>query len=504
MKENTNRAIAYNSIILYIKMAINTVCGLLSTRFALQALGVVDYGLYAVLGGIIGFISIFNTIMVLTSNRFIAVAIGKGDVIGINKQFNVNFVIHLAIALFALAIAYPIGFWYIPHFVNYAGDLSDAMMVYLISIAGSIISFVGVPYNGLLMAKEKFIVFSLIDMISHIVRLIITWMLVYYFDNKLFIYTVTMASLTALPTIVYITYCTRHYKEVVRIRFIRDKQMYKQVFGFSAWVTVGAVASVGRSQGAALIVNAFFDTVMNTAMGIGSAINGYVTNFAQNIKQPMAPQITKSYANGNNERTDELLTMSTKYTFLVTLLIGSIFLSAPDWIIELWLGSVPQFSSVFLVLFIVNNLVQSLNSGVGILIFASGKISLYQIINSLLNVLAIILGYIVLKLGNPAYYLCIAYICISVVNFFTIQMVLNRVVKYDNGKLWKNSFLPSLIVVALFVPSLFVLNFLPPIVRIVSVFSYLCLLEYFLGLSKKERHMVLSLFHDFYKKIFVK
>ena len=150
MQENTNRAIAYNSLVIYGKMAINTICALLTTRFALQALGVVDFGLYSLLGGIISFVAIFNTIMLSTSNRFIAVAIGKGDTLEINKQFNVNLVVHVSIAILVLLLAYPIGNWYIPRYVNYTGDMSIAMIVYMVSIFGVSLSFVGVPYNGLL------------------------------------------------------------------------------------------------------------------------------------------------------------------------------------------------------------------------------------------------------------------------------------------------------------------------------------------------------------------
>lgn len=169
--ENTNRAIAYNSVILYSRMIVNTICALLSTRFALHALGVVDYGLYAVLGGIISFIGIFNTIMLSTSNRFIAVAIGKGNINEVNKQFNVNFIIHVAIAVFALIVTIPIGEWYIPRYVNYDGPLYNAHVVYIVSVIGSIFSFIGVPYNGVLMAKEKFIVFSLVDVALHVLKL---------------------------------------------------------------------------------------------------------------------------------------------------------------------------------------------------------------------------------------------------------------------------------------------------------------------------------------------
>lgn len=492
MQENTNKAIAYNSIVLYGKMAINTICALFTTRFALQALGVVDFGLYAVLGGIISIMSIFNTIMITTSNRFIAVAIGKGDMVEANKQFNVNLTVHVAIALLALFLAYPVGNWYIPRYVNYSGPLGNAMMVYLVSIVGCIISFVGVPYNGLLMAREKFVVFSLVDVVIHIVKLLAALILVYCFENKLLIYTLTMAVLTAASTMVYIIYCSKHYRDVVKIRLVRNREMYKKVFGFSAWVSIGAVASVGKSQGAALVVNTFFDTVMNSAMGVAASINSYVGLFAQNLIQPMQPQITKSYAAGNHERTDELLIMSAKYCFMATFLVGSLFLVAPDWILGVWLGEVPPFAPIFLVLLVTDNILRSFNGGVSNIIFASGKIGLYQALTSTLNVLSVVAAYFVLRGGAPAYYLTVTYICFSVIVFFAIQLSLHVTLHYDNRKLWKHSYIPSLITIALFVPVLFVPVSIHPLFKMIISFIYLCFLEWFICLTKSERNRLTS------------
>lgn len=485
--ENTNKAIALNSLILYAKMAITTICALLTTRFALQALGVVDFGLYAVLGGIISFISLFNTIMLSTSNRFIAVAIGKGNLDEANKQFNVNLLVHVAIALFALLIAYPVGEWYIPRYVNYDGPISNAMMVYFVSIVGCVFSFVGVPYNGLLMAKEKFVVFSLVDVLVHIIKLVITWLLIAHFEHKLLTYTLTMSLMTAMTTVIYYAYCSRHYKEIVGLRLVRERAMYKSVFNFSAWVGIGAIAHVGRDQGAALIVNAFFNTVMNTAMGVAASINSYVSLFAQNITQPMAPQITKSYAAGNKKRTDELLVMSTKYSFLLMFLIGSFFLVESEWLLSLWLVEVPAYASVFLVLFIINNLIQSLNSGISNIIFASGKIALYQIIVSITNVLSVIAGFFVLRGGAEAYYLLVAYIVVSVIRFFAVQWVLHQTLKYDNSLLIKQSYLPSLLVAILFCPVFLLTDRIHPIIILIVSFIYVCVLEWFIGFNKEER-----------------
>lgn len=500
MRENTNRAIAYNSVILYGKMAITTICALLTTRFALKALGVVDYGLYSVLGGIISFISIFNTIMLSTSNRFIAVAIGKGNKDEANEQFNVNLSIHVAIALLALIIAIPVGLWYIPRYVNYSGPLSNSMMVYFISIIGCVVSFVGVPYNGLLMAKEKFIVFSMVEVVAHLLKLMVAWLLISHFEHKLFLYTITMAILTGAHTLVYIVYCRHYYKEIIRIRIVHNREMYKRVFGFSSWVAVGAVAQVGKNQGAALLVNAFFDTVMNTAMGIAASINAYVSMFAQNITQPMAPQITKSYAAGNRKRTDELLIMSTKYSFLLTLLIGSLFLASPEWLLQLWLGEVPPYATVFLVLFIIDNLILSLNAGVQNIIFASGKLGLYQISVSALNVLSVVLGFFVLRGGAAAYYLTVSYIIVSVIKFFVIQWVLHRTLDYNNSILWRYSYLPCLFIVILFIPVLLIPLSIHPLMKIALSTTYLVLLELAFGLNKEERLRLTAFLKGIIKK----
>ena len=491
MQENTNKAIAFNTVILYIKMAVTTICALLSTRYALSALGVVDYGLYAVLGGMISVMAILNTIMVSTSNRFIAVAIGRGNMEDANKQFNVNLSIHIAIALIVLLVAYPIGNWYIHHYVNYDGSIENAVIVFCITIAGSIISFIVVPYNGLLMAKEKFIVFCAIDVVSHIIRLAVTWALVYHFQQKLLIYAAMMAIVHALPALFYLVYCSYKYYDIVRLRFVRDKKKYREVFKFSMWVGVGALTNVGRSQGAALIVNAFFNTVMNTALGIAYIVNAYVALFATNITKPIAPQITKSFAAGNVQRTDELLVMSIKYCYLMTLMVGALFLAEPEWLLNLWLGEVPPYTKIFLILFIIDNLVLSLNEGVGNIIFASGKIGLYQICSSLINILALLTGYFVLRGGAPAYYLAVSYIAVSVIRFFAIQWSLHRTLNYNNRILWKQAYMPSLLTTLLFVPILVIPTPLHPLLNLVITFLYLCLLVCGVGLSKNERNKIM-------------
>lgn len=501
MLENTNKAIFFNSIILYARMGITTVCALLTTRFALQALGIVDFGLYSVLGGFISLIGIFNTIMLSTSNRFIAVAIGRGDVEEANKQFNVNLIVFICIAVFMLLLAYPVGDWYIHRYVNYEGDIENAMMVYLISILGAIISAIGTPYRGLLVAKEKFIVFCSVDVISHVVRLVVALLLINHFSHKLLIYTITLSIMTAMPVLVYYVYCKKVFSKISRIKIVREKQKYKEVLDYSSWIGIGAFAQLAKNQGAALLVNAFFNTIMNTALGIANSMMSYIQLFANNVVQPMLPQITKSYASGNVKRTNELLLMSTKFAFLFMFIISIPFLTEPEVLIRLWLGEVPPYCVDFLVLLIIDNLVLSLNSGVANVVFASGKVKWYQIAVSGLNILSIVIAYVFLTNGAFATTLLYVYIVVTTIKFFVVQGVLHRTLGYDNRMLIKGSYLPSLLVVVLCLPAILIDYNVSPLLRLFLSVLYTCVVVFYVGLNSKERQYVVNIIKNMFLRI---
>lgn len=492
MKENTNRAIALNSIILYIRLIINLVCSLFATRFSLAALGVSDYGLYAVLGGIISFMSILNTIMVATTNRYISVAIGKGDVIEIREQFNVNLFIHIFIALITLVIMIPLGEWYVYHYVNYDGNMDVASKVLLISLVGSVVSFISVPYNGLMMAKENFITFCSVDVIAHILKLLVAYLLIDNFENKLLIYAGSLAFLTALPTLIYYVYCNVKYREITQFTLVKDIDKYKDVLSFSVWVGYGAIASVAKTQGAAVIVNMFFNTIMNTALSVANTVNSLISLLSQNVSQPIAPQLMKAYAAGNSSRCDELLVLSTKFTYLISFLVAMPLLLETEWVIKIWLGEVPAYSVVFCRLLIIDTLVTALNSGISNVIFASGKIRAYQIIINTLRLLSLVAAYFALKYGLPPQSLLIVYIAFSVIIFFSTQLVLHKTLNYDNMILWKHSYFPSFIVTIVSLSLLlFDVNCHPFINLLIYAFSVL-LIILLLGFSTDERRQLFS------------
>lgn len=492
IQENTNKAIAFNSIILYVRLGLTAVLGLFTTRYALTALGVDDFGLFSLLASVISFVSIINTIMVATTNRFLAVSIGKNDIEEANEQFVINLNIHLVIAVLSLILFTPLGELYIRSHLNYSGSLEVAITVFRVTMVGVAFSFIAVPYYGLLMAKERFVVFCITDIIAHIIKLIVVILLLFYFNEKLLIYSVTSSFLTACPLVVYYFYSVKKFKSIVKYRKVRNKEKYKEVFAFSGWVAYGAVATVGKNQGAAVIVNLFFNTAMNTALGLANSVHSYVMMFAQNVTKPIAPQITKSYAAGDIERCKSLMISSSKYSFLLMLLISSPFLINTEWVLQLWLGNVPAFAVQFTLLMVVDALLDSLNPGISEVIFASGKIKAFQLTINTLRLLAVVCAYFVLRAGAPVQFLLYSYIIFTILAFFARQVVLRKTLNFDNRVLIKGSYLPSILVFVCFLPVLFIKINVPVALYMTISVIYLIVLIFFIGLSRFERSFILN------------
>ena len=487
MKENTNGAIIENTVILYARLAITLVSGLFATRFALQALGELDFGLFSVVGSIIVFINVINTTMLGTSNRFIATAIGQGDPDNINKTFNVNLLIHLTMAIVTLIVAIPLGHWYISHYVNYSGELSEAITVFDISLLASAISFIGVPYNGLLIARERFLVFSLSDIFFHVFRLLACWYLVYNFTDKLLIYAIIMAITTACPIIVYYAACRHLFPDTIRPRIVKEKKMYKSILSFSIWLGYGSIVQVGQSQGSAILVNAFFNTVMNTALSVANTMKSVIMMITGYLTKPITPQLTKSYAAGDYNRSKKLLVITSKFSFLAMFLLSFPLISETEFLIKFWLGSVPEYSLLFTRLIVIDALLNTFNYGIADYIFAGGKIKTYQFWVNTILALSLVIGFVVLKMGFPAY--SILYVFIAFTAFVNIvrQIILHKEYKFDNMILIKGSYIPSICVVLLSLPLFLIRAFLPPLLYLIIAEVCCFLIVMVVGLTPQER-----------------
>lgn len=492
MQENSNSILIFNTIVLYARLFIVFVCGLLSTRFALLALGASDFGLFAVVGSVIIFINIINTTMLSTCNRFLTTAIGRGNSVEINEYFNVNYIIQTVIALLTLVVAIPVGLFYIRNYIHYQGNIEQAQLIFIITLVSSAISFWGVSYNSLLMARERFYVFCLADIFCWIFRAGACYLLINHFAPKLFIYTLVVASSTVIPVLINYIYCKIKFSEYVRIKWARDHSKYKEIMSFSTWVGYGAAVQIAREQSIPILLNFFFNTLINAAYAISAQIKSGINMFASNLSKPISPQITKNYASGNRERCNNLMISSSKLSFFAMLIISSPFLVNTDYVLSIWLADVPDNAVIFTRLIIIDCLIGTLNMGIAEFVFASGNIKSYQLWTNTIYLIAILVSYLILRSGATAESILYVMIGGSVLSVIVRQIILHKVFHYDNMILVKGSYLPSLVILILFLPTILLNYILHPLTAIIIAAVWIVFIIYCFGLSKSEKNVLLS------------
>lgn len=504
MKENTT--LLKNSGILYLKLIVTSLISLYTSRIVLESLGVSDFGLYNVVGGIVVMVNILNIALISTTYRYIAFEIGGGNLSGINKVFNISLVLHFILALVVVLLAETIGRYYIYNKLNVPFDrIDDAMFVFHFSVLAVVFSIFSIPFQALITAQEKFSVSAIIEIIFAILKLGIAIVLIYYIGNRLRIYAILMAIIMAIPVILYLLYCYKKYKSIILWNFQRDKSKYKEMVGFSGWILLGASASIGQVQGAALIINLFFGTILNASFGLASSINTIVLVFARNLGQAAIPQITKSYSSGNTERTMQLVCYISKYSFFLMLLPALPILLETDFILKLWLKDVPEYTSIFCQLMIVNALVTCLGGGIPAVVQATGKIKYFQIIGSIISLLSLPISFLLFKYGHPSYSILIAYIVSAFINVIVSQILLKKLINFDVKTFMSISYLKIVYVVVLVSPLFFIRNLYPDNINrfiflsIVSVIWFFVAV-YIVGINKNERELMSSFMKNIYFK----
>lgn len=440
-----NKKIAINSIVIFVRLCIVSTVSLLSARFVLQALGASDYGLYNVVGGIVGMLNILNTAMITTTYRYIAFELGRSG--NVNKVFNVSFTIHCVLALMILLFGLLIGEYYVEHYLNVPnGDLADAHYVLRISVVTAMFSTMLVPYQGLLTAYEKFHISAIFDIICQLLRLAAVYALIYAESDQIRIYSLIMLAYNVVYAMLFYIYSFKYLRDDIKFKIYKAKSLYKEMISFASWILFGAISSVGQIQGSAMIINFFFSTIANAAFAVANQVHNFVSMFAGNLGQAAVPQITKSFSGGESERSITLACYISKYTFLMMLVVAFPLCLEIDFILKLWLKDVPDGSSMMCILTLLNGLICCLGAGTPALIQATGKIKLFQIILSTLSLSSLPLAFISYKLGCPVYSILIIYCIVSSIIAVVRIVLLKRVLNFDIKKFINISYFKILLV----------------------------------------------------------
>lgn len=495
---NDNKTIAKNTVIIYIRLILSAVIGVFASRFILRALGAGDYGLYNVVGSVVAFLTFINTVMVATTYRFIAFEIGRKEDGKINKIFNISRSIHIILALIVLVVAATAGVYYIDNYLNVdPSRLSDAKFVFWCSIIACMLSIINVPYVGLLTAYEKFIIISIIEICRQLLILSTSIGLFFSSTNRLRLYAILMALVVISVSLLYMTYCSLVYKEQIRWSFQKDKKKYKEMIGFSGWIAIGAAASVGQQQGAAIIVNHFFGTLLNAAYGIALTVNNVIGHFSRAIAQAAAPQITKKFSGEDQQGSVDIASYISKYTVFFMLLMSVPLLLETNFVIDLWLGkdAVPEYTIILCQLTIINLCIGGFGEGLNTLIQATGKIKWFQIIMSNTALLSLPLSWILYKYSFSPYTIVNCFILMALINLVVRQLLLNKLLQFNVKRLIQISYLKVVYVIIAIIPwFVFVPLFPEGWFRFLTVVPcsviYTILIMWIFGTDKGERSRI--------------
>lgn len=437
---NGNKLIAFNSIIIFIRLVVTTLIGLFTSRLVLDALGASDYGLYNVVGGIVTMLNVVNTAMTSATYRFVAFELGKkgGDV---NKVYNVSFVIHACFALLIIIICLTLGEWYIDNYLNIdIGKEADAHFVFYISVFTTAISTLLIPCQGLITAYEKFNVVAIRDITFRILYYIAIWILLKHNRNPLRMYAIISLFYNVLFYGSFFTYCRFRFKEETKPRIIKEKKTYKEMLSFSGWILFGTVSSVGKSTGSNIIINYFFGTVVNAAYAVAHTIDGFINTFARSLNNAAIPQITKSFSGGNEQRSITLTSYISKYTFILMLLVAYPVLLETDFLLGLWLKEVPVGAAVFSQFLVLAALIGTLGEGIPALVAATGKIRTFQVVFYTFNLVGLPIAFVAYRLGADQYAIVIIYCVIALLSTFLRLYILKVFYHFDILKIIRISY----------------------------------------------------------------
>lgn len=397
-----NRRIAKNTLFLYFRQILVIVVSLYTVRVVLAALGVEDYGVYNVVGGFVAMFNVLSGALSVAISRFITYEMGQEqeeNKLRLQKIYSSSVIIQIGMGLFIVLLLSTFGIWFVKEQLVIPQERLDAAVcVLLLSSVSFFVNLLSVPYNALIIAHEQMKAFAYISIVEAVLKLTVAFLLIVLSMDKLVLYGICMVLVSCIVCLSYVLYCKRHFEEC---RFVLkfDAKLLSRMFAFSGWAFLGNGSFVVKEQGVNILLNMFCGPAVNAARGITIQVTAAVTMFVSNFMQAVNPQITKSYSSGNLENMRHLVFNSSRFSFFMLLLLGLPLMKNIDYILSLWLVSVPEYTGSFIQLLLVFCLMDCVVQPLMIGLLAEGNIRAYEIALVVLNAGNIILSYFALKHG---------------------------------------------------------------------------------------------------------
>lgn len=482
---------------------------LYTSRVVLNTLGVSDYGIYNVVGGVVAMFGFINASMTSATQRYITFALGQGDLRRLHTVFSTALQIHFLIAVLIGLLGETVGLWFLNEKMQIPADRMDAAFwVLQCSILSTVVMIISVPYNADIIAHEKMSAFAYISILEAVLKLTVVYVLSLLPYDKLIFYAFLILVVQLLIRFCYNSYCHRHFFES-KYKHIWDKSLFKEMSGFAGWSMFGNLSAVLFSHGLNMLLNVFFGPVVNAARAVAVQVQSAIQQFVGNFQMALNPQITKTFAKGEMEEMHLLMFRSARFSFYLLFLLSLPVLFETNFILTIWLKIVPYNAIIFLRIMICISLIYALSNPLMVANQATGKVRKYQTICGSILLMILPISYICLKLGFPAYSVFIVHFIVEFITQIFRMIMLKPLINLSLKDYINNIYIKVLVVViiSVIIPMIVYLNMTYSLTR----FFVICILSfisvgttiYTIGLSKDERVFIKSKFMSIVNKYFV-
>ena len=396
--QNTHR-IAKNTGLLYIRMLVMMVIGFITTRVMLQALGVDNYGINNVVGGLVSMFSMLSASLSGAVSRFFTFGLGRGDMKHLRVVFSTSINIHIVLAAIVLIAIETVGVWFLNHRMMIAPDrLGAANWVLQCSTVIFAINLLSVPYRAAIIAHERMSAFAYLTIFEATAKLLIVCAIYFYGGDKLKLLTMLNIIPAITSQVIYWRYCKHHFVEC-RYQYVYDKKLFGEIFSFAGWSFIGNTAGVMKNEGVNVVINTFFGASINAARGIAMQVNSMVMQFISNFTMALNPQIIKDYAAGKLERMHKLMFLGTRLSYYIFMILSIPIIFEIEIFLQVWLGEVPAHTILFTRLVLVLSLAEIISYTLITAQNATGKIKVYQMVVGGVLLLNLPISYLLLRWG---------------------------------------------------------------------------------------------------------
>lgn len=475
-------------------MILMMLISLYTSRVVLSTLGVIDYGIWNVVSGIIVLFSFITNSMTQATQRYLNFELGKSSIERQSKVFSTSVNIHIMLGILLVVSSEIIGVWFLNNKMNIPAErMYAANWIFQFSILSCFITVLSCPYNAAIIAHEKMGTFAWISILDAILKLVIVYVLVIFRVDKLILYSFLILLVTLLDIGIYFYYSVTHFEETKYSRHI-EKTLLKEMLSFASFLMLGNIAYVCFTQGVNILINITYGPILNASRGIANQVSGAVNKFFINFQTALNPQITKSCAIKDYDYLHKLIYASSKYSFFLLYIISFPIIIETENILNLWLTEVPAYTIQFVRLVIVISVIDAISNPIGTSVIGNGKIKNYSTIMGGIMISILPLSYLSIKIFNSPLSIYYTHIIVITIAHNIRLFFAKKYIQLSIKQYFTKAVVPVLSV--LIVSTIYFsikgyiqLNFYA---SIFCSFLFACISVFFIGLSKNEKKIIIQ------------